>query len=429
MGLGNAETLFSANAALSGERAEPARPLTFHFFPNSYVLAHVTRMAEVAKVLRTWGHTVVFCGDDPADSKSKLQVALTNGFDHLPVQEYYFPYFWDRFEKYGSIVTLWDIARSPYTHCRVHELLAAQIEHIREHQPDIVVGDGTLGLSTAAHIAGVKAGLIMNAYNTRFFRPKSPTMPFMLAFDTLYVSRFRAKVFKRYGLKRRNGLLLALDTPIVCPDLEAFGDDRNRYGKMSLVGPIACSPKASLPEWFDELKDGRENVYLTMGSTGRLDAFLRTAYEELGKTRYRFVVTTGGQVSPETMAAAPENFRFTHFAPGRELLKHCSALIYHGGTGSMYQALEAGVPMLAYPFHLEQYHASYMVEREGFGLRRSANRMTGKKLVRDLNRILTEPLFRERAKYWAKHVAKSDGAAKAAAILEEHAYSGKVAGY
>ena len=91
-----------------------------------------------------------------------------------------------------------------------------------------------------------------------------------------------------------------------------------------------------------------------MDRPGLLDPLLQRSYPALAKTSYRFIVTTSGQVSEATMVAAPPNFRFARHAPGSKLLERSAALVFHGGNGTMYQALAAGVPMLALPSHLEQ---------------------------------------------------------------------------
>lgn len=425
VGLGAAERLPDFDQV--GEE-KPAKSLIFYFFPNSFVLAHVTRLVEVAKVLRERGHKVHFCGESPDHPRSKMKAACHEGFEHIPVKEYYFPYFWDRFMKYGALVTTWDILNHQRTHCKIDEVLDAQVQLIKRDRPDIVVGDGTMGLSTAAHIANVPAGLIINAYNAKFLAPSSPTMPFMRLFDAVHLSRIRKRVFKKHNCPPISALKLVLDTPMIAPDLIDFGGRNGQFPNMRLVGPIPYSAPDGLPSWYGELKDGTPTVYITMGSTGRLDAFLRKYYDALSKTHYRFVVTTAGQVNDETIAMAPKNFRFADFAPGDKILEHAAALIYHGGTGTMYQALIAGVPMLAFPFHLEQLHASSMVEKEGYGIRLSLKKTTGEALVKALERILSEPEFRTNAERISTIVNRSNGTVAAADILEKHAYSRKVAG-
>lgn len=430
MGLGAAERLYVDDAVRETPRSDARRKLTFYFMPSSYILARVTRMAEVAKVLRRWGHEVVFCGQDPDHPRSRMSVALAEGFRHIPMKEYYFPYFWDRFQKHGKWVTVWDVIRHQQTHCKIDELMDAQIQLIQRDQPDMVVGDGSMGLSISAHIANVPAGLMFNAYNIKLIQPSSPFMPLLRTFDFFQLAPVRRRVFKKYGVKPKSGMKLILDTPMISPDLPEFVSEIGQFQRnVEFVGPISYSAAATLPRWYDDMKDGTTNIYITMGSTGMLDAFLRNHYEALGKTPYRFVVTTAGQVTDETMAMAPDNFRFAEFAAGDKILKHSSALIYHGGSGSMYQGLEAGAPMLAFPYHLEQLNACNMVEREGFGLCMSPKKTTSNELVAALDRILTEPSFRENAQRLSEPVRNSKGAERTAEILEQRAYSGRVAGF
>lgn len=125
------------------------------------------------------------------------------------------------------------------------------------------------------------------------------------------------------------------------------------------------------------------------------------------------------------MVAAPENFRFTRYAPGAKLLAHAQAMLYHGGNGSMYQALAAGVPMLALAAHYQQRLNAQIGVKQGFGLKMPARGLKANKLERQLRRLIEEPGFRHAAQGLSAAVRNSHGAEQAANILESAAITHK----
>lgn len=407
----------------------PPRRLKFIFFPLGWLLAHVTRLVEIGKVLQERGHEVIIAGEDPdLQPRSKIGFARKVGFRTAYAQEPFFPHAWDRFEQHGWLASAWDIL----THEKwapLDKILESQIKLIQEEKPDMVVGDATISVSTAAYITGIPAAGVMNGYGTRFMSATSPFMPMIRILNGVQLERLRRRVYRKHGAKPVNAFRLLESIPMISPDLSELYSPPKGYPNWQLVGPILAQPPVPHPEWWDELDDGKTNIYITMGSTGILDSFLRRTYEELSKLPYRFVVTTAGQARPETIAMAPANFRIATYAPGNELVHRCKALVFHGGNGSMYQGLAAGLPMIGLPSHLEQKINFEVALRHGFGVQLSARRVSGKKLVKTLDRILTDPSYRENAQRFSAAVTAHDGAREAADIIERTALEGKPAGW
>ncbi len=389
-------------------------------FPQGFGLAHVGRCVEIARVLRERGHEVVFGGVSTKDPRSKLNQAEVQGFRVLEVKEPYQPYAWDRFHDHGILIALWDII-----HCRkwapLDEILEDIIRVCQEEKPDLILGDASVGVSPAGHILSIPAAGVLNAYNSYFVRPWSFFNFLIHGGEWLHFGRFRRRVYRKFGVKPVNGIRLLRQTPLLSPDLPAFHKSHDSFPLWQSIGPILYEPPSELPDWFDELQDGRTNIYITMGSTGLLEPLLRRCYDALGKSDYRFVVTTAGQVSEEGMALAPDNFRFATYAPGLAIMEHCAAVIFHGGNGSMYQSLAAGKPMIALPGHLEQQLCTQYMMDHKFGIKGAPRSMTGKQLLAAIDTLLTDPSYGENARRFQEEVRIDGGAARAADILEAHA--------
>ncbi len=402
--------------SLSGSHVA-ARPSRILFFPLGWVLAHTVRCIEIAKVLRQRGHEVIFAGDDPNHPSSRLNLVQEAGFPLLYAREPSLPDIWSRFQRLGWKASFWDMVHLRYW-APLTKIIESQLQAIEQVKPDLVVGDATVSASTAAYIAGVPCAGIMNGYAARLLTPPTPTYYAAKGLDRYLLSGIRRRLYQKYQRPDRNAFDMLYHMPMISPDLPGLYSLPKRFRDYHMVGPISPDLTAPLPEWFDELQDGTPNIYITMGSTGLLEHFLRSTYPTLGALPYRFMVTTGGQVSEEVMDAAPSNFRFTRYAPGSQLLAHARAMLYHGGNGSMYQSLAAGVPMLALPAHYEQRLNAQIGVRQKFGLQMSARRINPNKLVRQLERLMHEPVFRQSAQRFSSAVQKANGAANAADILE-----------
>ena len=389
-------------------------------FPLSYVLAHVGRLVEIGKVMRSRGHEVVFAGESLTHPRTRLHVADKEGFRVLYSKEPDQPYAWDRFLKYGWPVAAYDLI----THKKwapLDQIIETQVKLIEREQPDLVVGDATVSVSTAAYITGIAAAGVMNGYAARFVSPLSPFAPAIRVWDKLHLEPIRNRIYARYGRERVDALSLLKQMPMISPDLPGLYDIPGNWPNWQTVGPIMSEPTHDLPSWFDELDDGRVNIYVTMGSTGNMNYFLRRCFDALGRSPYRYIVTTAGQADAETLAMAPKNFRIVKYAPGLAVLKKCRLMVFHGGNGSMYQALWQGVPMIAIPTHLEQAINADLAVKKGFGVRMRLSGITGERLLTTINRMLGDPSYRTAARQYSDVVQTMNGAANSADILERTA--------
>ena len=396
------------------------KKLKFLVFPLGYVLAHVGRTVEIAKVLRNRGHEVVFAGSDPDHPQSKLDHAVAAGFRVVRVREPRWDYAWNRFQKYGGWIGVLDFFRSQKW-APLDLILEDIIRVCHEEKPDLLLGDSSVGVSTVGHILGLPAAGVMNSYNGNFFRQGSFYRFLINNWDRFYLSRIRARIYSKYGVEPANAIDLLKSMPILSPDLPLFHNPQGEYPNWIPIGPIISEPPCKLPDWYQELDDGKTNIYITMGSTGLLDNLLRRSYDVLGKSPYRFVVTTGGQAEPETMAMAPPNFRFTTYAPGSKLMERCKAVVFHGGNGTMYQALAAGLPMVALPSHLEQEECVKILLQQNFGIRCCSRKITGESLLETIEAVLMNPSYGQATSSFRDVVRHARATERAASLLIQHA--------
>jgi UDP:flavonoid glycosyltransferase YjiC (YdhE family) len=109
--------------------------------------------------------------------------------------------------------------------------------------------------------------------------------------------------------------------------------------------------------------------------------------------------------------------RHCAFAPFRQLLPLCEAVVHHGGVGTTAAALEAGRPQLVLPLAWDQPDNAARVVALGVGLTLGSRHRTGGHMTHALAR-LTAHRFREQARAIASQADGMDGLELAADWVE-----------
>ena len=111
------------------------------------------------------------------------------------------------------------------------------------------------------------------------------------------------------------------------------------------------------------------------------------------------------------------------FAPFRQLLPLCGAVVYHGGIGTTAAALSAGIPQLILPLAWDQPDNAQRVLRLGVGARLGPRQRTTAHLATALARLMTTEM-RARCQLVAGRLGEADGLDVAAQWVEELAVKG-----
>ena len=160
-----------------------------------------------------------------------------------------------------------------------------------------------------------------------------------------------------------------------------------------------------------------------MSSTYRRTATCSSASTTaLGSLPVRGLVTTGRAIAPESISAPP-NVTVVERAPHSAVLREASAVVTHGGHGTVIKALAAGVPLVVLPLGRDQLDNAARVAHHGAGIR------LGKTAKPDVigaavRRILDEPAFAAAAGRLAAAIAEDLASDRAVAELEALASRG-----
>lgn len=199
----------------------------------------------------------------------------------------------------------------------------------------------------------------------------------------------------------------AFDFPITPPPANT------RY-----VGPVLDDPAWS-GDWESPWtkRDKRPLVVASLSSTFQNQReTLQYIITALGKLPVRGLVTTGPAMRGEQFDA-PANVVVVPTAPHSRVFPEASAVISHGGHGTVMRALAHGVPVLCLPMGRDQDDNAARVVANGAGLRlkRSAK---PERIAAAVQRLIDEPGFRENARRLCRIIEADATAGRAVEELE-----------
>lgn len=318
----------------------------------------------------------------------------------------------------------------------------AELELFDRVEPDLVVGDFRLSLSTSTRLRNVRLATLINAYwspyavRNGFPVPDHPIVRllgeektakyFPLAIPRVF-DHFASPVNalrKTHGLPSLGSLLevltagddtLYVDEPTLTPVRGAPASHR-------FLGPVLWAPSVPLPPDLDR-GDARPLVYVTLGSSGRTEA-LPHVLRALSQLPLRVIVATAGRVQ---LSALPDNVRAFPYVPGDEVSRRASLVISNGGSTTSYQALAEGTPVIGLPSNFDQYLAMTAIETAGAGLLVKARCIDETAITTAVERVLREESFSRAAQAIAQRFAALDSAAEfrsyVAAALQPPAFT------
>jgi MGT family glycosyltransferase len=159
----------------------------------------------------------------------------------------------------------------------------------------------------------------------------------------------------------------------------------------------------------------------------RQEGLLQRAADALGQLPVRGLVTTGPAVDPAVISA-PANVTVTRWARHADVLPHCSAVITHGGHGTVMKALIAGVPLIVVPLGRDQPDNAGRVVHAGAGIRLRKN-ATASALRAAVSRVTKDPRYRAAARRMAARLASERDDNRAVDELEQAAARGPATGH
>ncbi len=155
----------------------------------------------------------------------------------------------------------------------------------------------------------------------------------------------------------------------------------------------------SLPAWIDDLPD-QPTVYLTLGTEINREPTLyprvmKTLIDGLRDVPINLIVTLGKGQDPEVFGPQPENVHIKQYIPQSLLLPKCDLMVMHGGTNTLLQAIDAGLPTVIVPLIADQFFNAEVAEAMGMSRVVQDDQLTPASICEVVEEVLGNPKYRE----------------------------------
>jgi MGT family glycosyltransferase len=224
------------------------------------------------------------------------------------------------------------------------------------------------------------------------------------------------------------GLMARADRVLVCSSPSYDFGSGSVPANVCYVGPqLDDDPgEGSGGSWADS--SGLPLVLVGLSSTVmRQEGLLQRAADALGQLPVRGLVTTGPAVDP-AVVSAPDNVTVTRWVRHADVLPYCSAVICHGGHGTVLKALIAGVPLVLVPLGRDQPDNAARLVHTGAGIRLRKNAGTAA-LRAAVARVIDDPRYRAAARQMAARLASERDDNRSVDQLEQVAARGPATGH
>ncbi len=309
---------------------------------------------------------------------------------------------------------------------------------LRALRPSLVVGDLRLSLSVSAAVEKVPYAALINAYwspqalRREFPLPDHPIVSLLgVRLAARYFPKARPAVFRHFArpvnaLRARHGLaslgslsdVLTHGDHVLFPDVPALVPTRKLPVHQQYLGPVLWSPPVPLPSWWRALDPQRPTIYVTLGSSGRIER-LPLVVEVAAQLGYQVLVATAGRSTLSKLGALPRHVHVADYLPGHLAARRAALVVSNGGSTTGYQALAEGRPVLGIAANLDQHLAMTAIQEAGAGLLLRSGTLARKSLGAALERLVSEPSFTRAAGQLSEEFGRWNAPAAFAAFVAE----------
>jgi UDP:flavonoid glycosyltransferase YjiC (YdhE family) len=191
--------------------------------------------------------------------------------------------------------------------------------------------------------------------------------------------------------------------------------------KSQLIRPeFPVEANVTLPAWSDHLAD-LPTVYVTLGTVyNQTPGLIETILAALGQGKFNLIVTVGAERDPQEFGSQPSTVHIERYVPQAAILPKCDAVVCHGGSGTLLGALAHGKPMLIIPLGGDHVPSAKRLLPLEVAQVLQAPEVSVQTVRTTVQRLLSTPLYRERASVIKEDIAAMPSPLDVARILEAH---------
>jgi len=161
-------------------------------------------------------------------------------------------------------------------------------------------------------------------------------------------------------------------------------------------------------------------VYFTLGTEFNLESgdLFERVLAGLGELRVAVIATVGSDLDPAVLGVPPDNVRVERYVPQSAILQHASAVVCHGGSGSVVGVLAHGLPLVLLPMGADQPQNAERCATLGVGRVLDVVAATPEDVREAVSAVLSDPSYRAAAERLRNEFAALPGPEHAVALLE-----------
>lgn len=241
------------------------------------------------------------------------------------------------------------------------------------------------------------------------------------------VNAFLAETMRKVGLPPRTFAPVASPMLYLQPSVPAIEYPRSDLiASAHFIGPVLPQFRGEFdpPAWWADVTNAKKPVVLVTQGTVATDAseLILPTLRALANEDVIVVATTGGKDLGE---AIPANARVARFIPFNQLMPHVAAMVTNGGYGGVMFALASGVPVICAGTTEDKPEVGNRMAYTGVGVNLKTNRPTEAQVRDAVKKVLADAQYRANARKVQAELARHDGPAEAATLLERLAATGQ----
>jgi UDP:flavonoid glycosyltransferase YjiC (YdhE family) len=373
--------------------------------------SHFTALVPVAHACRRRGHEVKVAG--PPQLAEAVEAA------GLPFWEFSDPprdeldAVWSRVPSLSPDEANKTVIQQIFGELDTSAALVGLRRACEEWRPDVVLRDpNEYGSALAAELHGIPAARVAIGLGAM------EELSLRIVAETLDELRESIGLEPDPGTERirRTPCFSAFPVSLERTDLPQQADTRR------FRDPAWDAPAAELPDWWPGNDDPL--VYVTFGTvagTAETAAQLFAgAIEAVSGLPVRMLLTVGRAFDPAALDASA-NVRVEQWVPQADALAQASAVVCHGGSGTVLGTLAAGLPLVVTPLFADQPQNAERVAAVGAGV--AVRPPTPKEVRKELRRVLTKRSYRDAAERLAAELRSQPPVDSVVDALEELAVS------
>lgn len=249
----------------------------------------------------------------------------------------------------------------------------------------------SFGIAVPAHRVEAAAPFLADAWSMNGLQPR----PFGGCYDHLYIDIYPPSM--QLGDLRRLGRII-----------------RRRPESADHLPGHETSP--SLITFLSRVRHDRPLIYVTFGTVFNNNDAFRAVVAAARSFPALFVVTVGPNGDTTAFGTLPDNIFIERYIPQSAILDRCTAVISHGGSGTVLAGLSRGLPQLCIPQAADQFANAAACTAAGAGIAITDN-VSSESISAALTKLIVDPTFGVAANRVATEIDAMPDADEVVAIL------------